>query len=188
LESENLTVPISSFAIAEGSKLGLREILDVKRIYDQNYLNKKYFHELNSLQYSFDGVFFAVAGCFTPYWDFRGKRLEDLTMEGIVPFATLDVIPQPIGKTSVLINYSKKYEVVLRPFIDGIYELFIGKAVCELVWEIALRYCENIVLAPSFWGKIDPGQKRKIEKFVARTTPANYEYFPFPYDKKIFEI
>jgi len=119
---------------------------------------------------------FAVSAYFEPVFNPDGSRIPPALGTGVGPFLTLNVVPQAEGSLAVL-SYPLEFRETLKDLLDPFRSPIKELAFVERVWETALRYCENIILAPHYWDTLpDPVQTAILEFYnsdphVWRATP-----------------
>lgn len=155
--------------IAFDPYVGKVHMASLKESYDKLYLNRIFSFSDHpvGLKYLFrifsKKMFFSVSSYFTPFFDFRGNRIDNDGPQKLLPFLTLDVIPT-LDKTLVSLAYIKKFEKNLSSIISELSNADDSKFI-KFVWELSLRNCENLVLAPKAWEKYNTKEKSQLEEF-----------------------
>ena len=140
----------------------------VKRLYDAIYtqgLHEKFFDFIWRRVPSFP---IAVASSFSPAHDLTGRDIPWLKDQEPVPTLTLDVVPDQHG-TLISLALPKWHEAALRSLRGQFEAASSDGEFVELTWEMALRNCENLAIAPDAWGKISPDDQATIETFFNST-------------------
>jgi hypothetical protein len=93
---------------------------------------------------------FAVSCYVEPVFYPDGSRVPPASGSQVGPFFTLNVVPQVDGSIVVL-TYPAKFRDRLRAFFQPLQPPISEAEFVERVWEITLRYCENIVVRERLW-------------------------------------
>jgi hypothetical protein len=153
-------------AIAVRAHLAAQKLEGIAAFYAEVHRQRAFgaFRELNGLQLPL--LPFAVSGYFEPGWDHEGGPLPT-PEEGPGAFLTLNVVPSEEG--SVVLFH---YPVQFKERLDGFLEPFRRRDPWDFVdriWEVALRYCDNVVVAPRLWDAVTQGLKDRILAFCSAT-------------------
>jgi hypothetical protein len=109
---------------------------------------------------------FAASAYFEPTFNPDGSRIEAGLGPYIGPFVTLCVVPQSEGSVVALsypVEFKSRLDAFLSPFRPPVLELtFI-----ERVWETALLYCDDVVVAPRHWAGLPHDVQQAILAFAA---------------------
>jgi hypothetical protein len=111
---------------------------------------------------------FAVSAYFEPVFNHDGSRMPAAVGSDIGPFMTLNVVPQPEGSIVVL-SCAPEHRDLLDGFLAPFRAAKDELAFIEIVWEVALRYCENIIVAPMYWNVVPDEIKSNIISFYNAT-------------------
>ena len=84
------------------------------------------------------------------------------------PSVTLNVVPREQGSLVVL-SYLPGFTEPLRPFLDQFRPPIGEEEFVEKIWETALRYAENIIVAPIHWNNVPNNVQRSIMDFHSAT-------------------
>jgi hypothetical protein len=96
---------------------------------------------------------FAVSSYFEPVFQPDGTRVPPGVGPGVGPFITLNVLPRQEGSLIVL-AYPFQFRETLHPLLNQLRPPIGEQEFVERTWEMVLRYCENIVLAPRYWSAV----------------------------------
>ncbi len=113
-------------------------------------------------------VAFAVASFFTPIYDFSGAAIPHGAPRAALPSLTLDVAPDGDG-TLISLAIQRRHARALGPILDRLERTVDEAEFIGCIWELALRNCENLVLAPGAWAGLAQHQRDAIERFFTDT-------------------
>jgi hypothetical protein len=112
---------------------------------------------------------FAVAGFFTPAYDFSLSPVPRSRAPGVAwPWLTLSVIPDSAGAL-VSMSWDPDHERALEGILDHIRRLSSPDAVAEAAWELAVRWSENVAIAPAAWAALRRDDQVAVEEVFAAT-------------------
>jgi hypothetical protein len=111
---------------------------------------------------------FAVSGFFEPVFNPDGSRIPPGVGTNVGPFLTLNVVPHEGGSIAVL-TYPLQFRDSLHNFLQPFRPPINEKVFVDRVWETALRYCENIILAPWYWEMVPERVQEEIVTFYHST-------------------
>jgi hypothetical protein len=114
---------------------------------------------------------FAVGAYFEPVFKPDGSRIPGGLGPGVGPFLTLNVVPHPDGSI-VLLSYPAEHRATLHEFLQPFRPPIEELTFVERIWEIALRYCENIIVAPNYWNVVPGDVQARIVDFYNSTRHA----------------
>ena len=145
-------------------KEGRGDITNAKKEFDNAYLkntwNTTFKLWLRVIDYP---ATIAVASCFTPDFDFDGSRINTFKFGAFPNF--LSVIVYPLEKQTLIGTCVSAYQYQHLKSIYTKLESANEHELQLLISELALRYCENIVISPKNWGKIEPSNRRVITRY-----------------------
>jgi len=153
-------------AIAVRAHLAAQKLESIAALYAEAHRQQAFgaFRELKGLHLPL--LPFAVSGYFEPNWEQEGRPLLP-PEKGPRAFLTLNVVPSEEG--SVVLFH---YPVQFKERLDGFLEPFRRRDPWDFVdrtWEAALRYCDNVVVAPRLWDAVSQGLKDRILEFCSAT-------------------
>ncbi len=135
-------------------------------------------HDFYIYQRGVRSVPFAVSSFFTPFFDFDGNHINqnDFLFKSAI---SLDIIP---NEQQTLVNIVVP-NLCMRPLISSVItklETSNENEFLKLIWELALRYSENIVLSPEVWNRMSVKKKNLVESFFNKTTNNSNAWIPYP--------
>jgi hypothetical protein len=130
---------------------GGARLVQLAQWYRKLYEDKKYSqHLLHLAGRNLWLLPFGISSFFEPIFYPDGSRVPPGMGPRVGPFLTLNVIPQE-GGSVVIFTYASRFRSQLHAFLEPLRPPIDALPFVERVWEIALRYCENILLAPKYW-------------------------------------
>ena len=114
---------------------------------------------------------FAVSAFFEPVFNPDGSRIPPGIGPDVGPFLTLNVVPHA-EKSIAVIMYPLQFREVLQDFLQQFRPPINERVFVGRVWENALRYCENIVVAPEYWEAVPETIREEIVRFYNSTSHA----------------
>ncbi len=154
----------------------------LKSIYDHAFnCNEydKYFHFIVKQTKLFP---FSAASLFTPFFDLNGNEIAKVRRDQPVPAMSIDVVPN-IDKTTTVFCIPKHFLKQLYTLIQQIEDSETEYQLTQTIWEVALRYCETLVISPLFWQSLEKKHQKAIELFFDLTI---YKWAPFLEEHKLF--
>jgi hypothetical protein len=109
---------------------------------------------------------FAVSNYIEPRHDANGRPID--RSADPPSFVVLNVVPAHEGST-VALSFLEEHRVALQSFLSLLKTPLGPLEFVDRVWEIALRYCDNVVIAPAAWHAISERRQDRILRFAADT-------------------
>lgn len=154
---------------AEDIGLGARTLAKTKRLHDEAWRSGKY---LSGIRYQCKRVGpqrFAVAGFFTPAYDFSGRPVPRSRIPEVQwPWLTLSVIPDSAGAL-VSMSWDPLHERALDGILGHVRGAGSPGAVAAAAWELAVRWSENIAIAPTAWAALSKDAQQALEEVFTAT-------------------
>lgn len=168
---------VSSLMTA-GSEKGKDWVSDLKVAFDKDLLAQNfatpYSHWSATLTVEAP---FALASCFTPTWDFWGKKVNQFTLAGPPPnWISLTILPFA-GKTVVSLTTPANRPFEITKMCAAI-EQASGARLELLLSELALANVENIAFAPAFWSALTATRQQAITDYFVNTINGGKSEFP----------
>jgi hypothetical protein len=109
---------------------------------------------------------FAVCNYLEPRFDEEGRPIQ--RSDDLPPFIVLNVVPARDGST-VTLSFLEQHRRALDPLLAPLKASNHWKDFADRIWQIALRYGDNVVVAPAAWRKISEPRRQHILRFADDT-------------------
>ena len=148
------------------SHLRFGQFYSLKKLFDVAYIQQDFDKCFDEFVTLIPRTSFTVSSVFEPSHDMNGAEIKSIRGQ-IRPLVFLNVVPCDVGSLVVVATLKPHAEALknfLQPFKDA------GPTTLnELLWECALRNCENLAFAPDAWDKLTPEQQVANEVFFEKT-------------------
>jgi hypothetical protein len=173
----SMEIQVAAMAHAYHVYVGTFHIEQAKREYDARWTAKAYEHRLRFLHRRTRPLPFAVSSFFTPTFDLDVRPISRGGARVALPAMTLDVVPDASG-TLVSLAVPSQHEAALAAFVEALTKTSSEEEFVAWLWEITLRYCENLVIAPSAWQALTEPNQQRIEEFFFATGYSKWQPWP----------
>jgi hypothetical protein len=109
---------------------------------------------------------FAVSCYIEPRYDEDGRPIN--YSGALPPFVVLNVVPANDGST-VALSFLEEHRHALGSLLAPLKACAQWRDFADRIWQIALRYCDNLVVAPAAWRATSEERRRQILKFADDT-------------------
>ena len=109
---------------------------------------------------------FAVSCYIEPRYDEDGRPIN--YSGALPPFVVLNVVPANDGST-VALSFLEEHRHALGSLLAPLKACAQWRDFANRIWQIALRYCDNLVVAPAAWRPTSEERRRQILKFADDT-------------------
>lgn len=114
---------------------------------------------------------FAVSCYIEPIHDEEGQPIE--YSGDVRPFIVLNVVPALEGST-VTISFLEEHRQALNSLLAPLKACRQSRDFADRIWQIALRYSDNIVVAPAAWHALSEADRQRIIKFADDTRDGKF--------------
>ena len=116
---------------------------------------------------------FSCSGLFTPKFALCGAVIPKGNLDDSgLPWISMSVLPQR-NSTVFSFCWDDAHSDCLEPLVTELQNCD-KDSISNFCWELALRECENIAIAPSAWDKFTEEEKHQLVQFFQDTVYENW--------------
>jgi hypothetical protein len=142
----------------------IKDFEELKNIFDKAYISGT-FTDFDFLFKKVDRLPFSVSSFFAPTFSLSGQKIYDpFNVSAPAPRIALDVFPVDGGSMfsfCVPKLFKEEAESLMAPFAGNLSDV----QMVNLIWQLSLRYCENVAVNPTFWNDLSSEVQNEIETF-----------------------
>lgn len=128
-------------------------------------------HGLPTITRNLPKLPFAVSCYIEPRFDEEGQPIE--YSGALPPFLVLNVVPEH-DRSTVAISFLEEHRQALDSLLAPLKASVQWQDFADRIWQIALRYSDNLVVGPNAWRAISKERQQRILEFADETRDGGF--------------